>query len=471
MSAKWKEFRLGDVTEWTSGGTPSKQNADFWNGTIPWISASSMGSNRYNESDQKITQDGLKAGSRLAKKDSILLLVRGSTLHQRIPVGIVTSDVSFNQDVKAIKAKEEFIDPWYLLFWFMGKEKDLLNMVENTGIGAGKLDTKRLQDMLIKIPPVAERNKIRLFAKALDDKLWINRQINQTLESMAQTIFKSWFVDFEPVKAKIAAIESGEETEAVTRAAMRAISGKTDDKLDHMQAGEPEHYDQLKTTSKLFPADMQNSELGEIPEGWKVGKLKNHSNQIIRGFTSKYVEKSNLINLNQKVNRGSYLDKSNYKYYPEDTKVPEEKYAKKKDILINSLGQGTLGRVHLFWEDENNIVIDQHITVIRTNYVSLYPEYLYNYLSQRGTQYRLESHVTGTTGMLMLNVSKIRDFPVLVPDENIQRTFSIVVSDFYHQIYKNIMENEILSQIRDSLLPKLLSGKLEVNAGRLEEEN
>lgn len=139
--------------------------------------------------------------------------------------------------------------------------------------------------------------------------------------------------------------------------------------------------------------------------------------------------------------------------------------------MINSLGQGTLGRVHLFWEHVNNIVIDQHITVIRTNCVSLYPEYLYNYLLQRGTQYRLESHVTGTTGMLMLNVSKIRDFPALVPDENIQRTFSSVVSDFHHQIYKNTMENEILSQIRDSLLPKLLSGELEVNAAGLEEEN
>ncbi|HZK61346.1 MAG TPA: restriction endonuclease subunit S, partial [Anaerovoracaceae bacterium] len=186
MSADWKEYRLGDITEWASGGTPSKQNAEFWDGTIPWISASSMGSNRYNESNLKITQDGLKAGSRLAKKDSILLLVRGSTLHQRIPVGIATSDVSFNQDVKAITAKKDFIEPWYLLFWFMAKEKDLLNMVENTGIGAGKLDTKRLQDMLIKIPSDVERNRICRFAKALDDKLLLNRQINQTLESMAQ---------------------------------------------------------------------------------------------------------------------------------------------------------------------------------------------------------------------------------------------------------------------------------------------
>ena len=147
----------------------------------------------------------------------------------------------------------------------------------------------------------------------------------------------------------------------------------------------------------------------------------------------------------------------------------KEKYAKKKDILINSLGQGTLGRVHLFWENVNNIVIDQHITIVRTDSISLYPEYLYNYLSSSGNQYRLESHVTGTTGMLMLNVAKIRDFPVLVPDKNIQRNFSSVVSDFYSQIYKNTMENEIYSQIRDTLLPKLLSGELSVDAVELAE--
>ena len=112
----------------------------------------------------------------------------------------------------------------------------------------------------------------------LDDKIELNRQINQTLEAMAQAIFKSWFVDFEPVKAKIAAIEAGEDAEGITRAAMSAISGKTDEELDQLQAEQPEYYTQLKTTAELFPAAMQDSELGEIPEGWKV---RNYWNVII----------------------------------------------------------------------------------------------------------------------------------------------------------------------------------------------
>lgn len=88
MSSDWKEYRLGDVTNWSSGGTPSKQKEEFWNGEIPWISASSMGGNRYSDSENRITEVGLKAGSRLAPKDTVLLLVRGSILHQKIPVGI-----------------------------------------------------------------------------------------------------------------------------------------------------------------------------------------------------------------------------------------------------------------------------------------------------------------------------------------------------------------------------------------------
>jgi len=90
---------------------------------------------------------------------------------------------------------------------------------------------------------------------------------------MAQAIFKSWFVDFEPVKAKIDAIEAGEDAEGVTRAAMSAISGKTNEELDQLQAEQPDNYAQLKTTAELFPSTMQDSELGEVPEGWEISTI------------------------------------------------------------------------------------------------------------------------------------------------------------------------------------------------------
>jgi hypothetical protein len=112
----------------------------------------------------------------------------------------------------------------------------------------GSLTTAILKTLDVSFPQLEVQKRISSSIYCLDKKIALNRQINQILESMAQTIFKSWFVDFEPVKAKIAAIEAGEDTGGVTRAAMRAISGKTDDELNQMQAGQPDEvafYDAL----------------------------------------------------------------------------------------------------------------------------------------------------------------------------------------------------------------------------------
>ncbi|MDD8774183.1 restriction endonuclease subunit S, partial [Escherichia coli] len=102
MGSKWETVRLGDLTKWSSGGTPNKSEDSYWNGTIPWISASSMEGHLYSDSKLKITEDGLINGSRLAPANSILLLVRGSILHQKIQVGLATKAVAFNQDVKCL---------------------------------------------------------------------------------------------------------------------------------------------------------------------------------------------------------------------------------------------------------------------------------------------------------------------------------------------------------------------------------
>jgi type I restriction enzyme, S subunit len=140
MGGEWQQRTLGDLTEWSSGGTPPKSNPEFWGGDIPWISASSMKTGRLSDSDRTLTPEGLEKGSRLARKGDVLLLVRGSELHKRIPVGIALRDVSFNQDVKALRAKES-LDKDFLYYWLAGNETMLLSKVENTGIGAGKLDT------------------------------------------------------------------------------------------------------------------------------------------------------------------------------------------------------------------------------------------------------------------------------------------------------------------------------------------
>src|SRR5690606_30721621 len=147
-----------------------------------------------------------------------------------------------------------------------------------------------------------------------------------------------------------------------------------------------------------------------------------------------YVEKSNLINLNQKVNKGFKLDRQYFKYLDESIEIPQSKFATKGDILINSLGQGTLGRVHYFIDNENNIVVDQHLFILRANKNLLYPTYLYNVLSSKPYQLQIERQITGSTGMLMLNASNLKDMPIICPNIEVSLLFEKSVSGCYDKI-------------------------------------
>ncbi|MFZ5958855.1 restriction endonuclease subunit S [Pseudomonas knackmussii] len=120
----------------------------------------------------------------------------------------------------------------------------------------------------LNVPPEDVQKEIARILGSIDDKIDLNRRINQTLEAIAQAIFKSWFVDFNPTKAKISAKKEGRDP---LRAAMSAISGQSDAELD---AVPPEQFAQLAATAALFPEEMEESDLGEIPKGWIISKVE-----------------------------------------------------------------------------------------------------------------------------------------------------------------------------------------------------
>lgn len=188
----WLEKTLGDETIWSSGGTPSKQEPSYWNGDISWISASTMRGIKYYDSEFKITEDGLANESKLAPKNSLLLLVRGSMLFNKIPVGLAGRDVAFNQHVKCIKVKAA-VKPDFLLYWFFASEHKLLNMVSGTSIGAGKLDTIQLQSMRLLVPSIEEQTKIANFLTAVDDKISQLNKKHQLLSSYKKGVLQKIF--------------------------------------------------------------------------------------------------------------------------------------------------------------------------------------------------------------------------------------------------------------------------------------
>jgi type I restriction enzyme S subunit len=149
----WESVLLGDVSDWRSGSTPSKANPEYWGGAIPWISANSMKDTFAISSDLSLTSAGIKNGGRLAPAGAILLLVRGSGLHSRIPCCIASREMAFNQDVKAItEVTGSSLSTNHIFAYLRARAGELLEMVEFTGIGAGKLDTARLQGLPITVP-------------------------------------------------------------------------------------------------------------------------------------------------------------------------------------------------------------------------------------------------------------------------------------------------------------------------------
>lgn len=461
----WAEYKLGDVTEWSSGGTPSKADDTYWNGDIPWISASSMSGNRYSTSDRNITLSGLNAGSKLAKKDTILLLVRGSILHQRIPVGIADRDVSFNQDVKGILAKREFLEPWFLLLWFMANEKKLLTMVESTGIGAGKLDTKQLQDLMIKIPPIKEREKITSFGKSLDSKITLNRQINQTLEAMAQALFKSWFVDFEPVKAKLSALAVGGSADDANLAAMSAISGKTTEQLLTLKTSNPDQYQQLFTTADLFPSEMVDSELGEIPKGWEVGTVGDVA-KAKGGYAFKSTDFSDkgcpVIKIKNITGNGT-VDIEQDSCVIQSATIKTDRFRLYDGDLVMAMTGATVGKIGLINTYGLDIYINQRVAFFESDRygkkISWFLFCLFN------TQDAFQFVVGAAQGSAQPNISStgIEMTPTVIPCQNTMESFLNQVDNLFRRWLANNSECVVLSDLRDSLLPKLLAGELVVD--------
>lgn len=194
MKSKWTFRPLGELVDFSSGGTPSKRKSEYWTGSIPWISAKTLKSERITTSDLFISEDGLNAGSKLAPCGSILLLIRGSGLFNGIPIGLAEKEVAFNQDIKCLNSCSE-VENKFIFYWLLSQRNYLMAKVGVTGIGAGKFDLDFLQKLEVPIPSEQERHQIIAVGDALSDKIELNQRINENLERQAQAIFQRWLLE------------------------------------------------------------------------------------------------------------------------------------------------------------------------------------------------------------------------------------------------------------------------------------
>ena len=221
-------------------------------------------------------------------------------------------DAVLLSSVAILRPNLNVLDSDFLKYYL--SSKDVVDYFKSNFISGAAIPRVVLRDFRkaqIHLPELKIQKRIAKILSTLDDKIHLNDQLNQTLESIAQAIFKSWFIDFEPVRAKIAAKQEGKDPEF---AAMCAISGKTQTELEQMAK---EDFAELQATAALFPDELIESELGEVPKGWELQQLKDiakySSNKILLNDLNleNYISTENMLPEKKGVEKASSLPKAN----------------------------------------------------------------------------------------------------------------------------------------------------------------
>ena len=349
-------------------------------------------------------------------------------------------------------------------YWVLLNERKFL-VHQGTGTVFVNLKTDILKNYKVRIPDINTQNKIVKILDSLDDKIYLNTQTNQTLEQIAQAIYKSWFVDYEPTRAKAAVLAAGGSKADAETAAMTAISGKTAAELATLKQQHPAHYQQLADLAAAFPSALVPADnFGEIPEGWEVKKVGDIA-KVVKGKSYKSSElapsRTALVTL-KSFNRGGGYRLDGLKEYTGTYKSEQEVFAGDLIIAYTDVTQAAdvIGKPAMVMSDNRyeHLVISLDVGVVRPKNAT-YKYFLYCMAMTDTFQAHTQSFCTGTT-VLHLGKDAVPGFAIAVPDELLLQKFADVSTPIFAAINGNIEQSRELEKLRDTLLPKLLSGEV-----------
>jgi len=189
---EWSEKNVDKLATIQSGATPSKANAEFWGGSIPWVSAKDMKQLFLEDSQEHISGEAVSNGARLAPKGTILILTRGMTLLKDVPICVITREMSFNQDVKGLRAKAG-VNGLFLAWLLLGSKGRLLDLVTIAGHGTGKIDTEELKTLILRVPKLPEQKRIADFLNSLDGLIAAETRKLGTLKTHKKGLMQQLF--------------------------------------------------------------------------------------------------------------------------------------------------------------------------------------------------------------------------------------------------------------------------------------
>lgn len=345
---------------------------------------------------------------------------------------------------------------------------EIREWISRNAIGATmpNLNTSILRDVPILIPEKKDVIFTADFWMRLNNKIQLNRQTNQTLEAMAQALFKSWFVDFDPVFDNIIAHNLAHNNEP--------LHNIPEPLLPHAQRRLNVHNvgrgSARQTASHafhhLFPQAFEQSDepsvgiQGWVPKGWRVKTLADITTELRRGISPKYAEKTGIRVINQKCIRHHEVNYSLCRLNDPALRKIEGRELEIGDVLVNSTGVGTLGRVAPVKFLDEATVVDSHVTVVRSN-PEIYPTFVFAQL-MIAKEWEIEALGEGSTGQTELSRKILSEQTVLCPNVKLLNAVDNIFEGLADKSVSNSRQLKELESLRDTLLPKLISGELRI---------
>lgn len=414
-SNEWKEYRFSELVEIIGGGTPKTNVEKYWNGDIPWLSVKDFNSDnrKIYYTEKTITKEGLKNSSTNLLEEGDLIISARGTVGALAQLG---RPMAFNQSCYGLKAKKitsnDFI--YYLLKYKIREIK------QNIHGSVFDTITRNTFDVLTaKIPNIKEQKAIANILSTLDEKIETNNKINEKLEEMAQALFKHWFVDFEFPN----------------------------------ENGKP---------YKSSGGEMVDSELGMIPKGWEIKELNDVTEKANTGADA--IKRAPIVDYDTGIKCVRVGDLSRGRTYKDwgYCEITEKDYKKfalqKNDIIISRTAN--IGLNIFVFEDMRAVFNNGLIRLkIKKSYEPLFIFALINSKAYFDYIFRINGETSTRPNM---KIGYLLKYKFALPPNGIINSFVDVIKNIYAKVNLNNEENSRLIDIRDTLLPKLMSGEIRV---------
>jgi type I restriction enzyme S subunit len=466
MKGEWEDLTLGDLGRVVTGKTPLTSVEGNFGGQIPFVTPSDMDSRRtISTTARYLTETGAASvkGSKIPA-GSIMVSCIGSDMGKVVIAG---RDCVTNQQINSIVVDDRFSSEF--VYYSLSTRKTEIRHQAAGGSAVPILNKGDFSRMEITLPPLDEQKAIAAVLGALDDKIELNRRMNATLEAIARSLFQSWFVDFDPVRANMDCSATGQpspQPSPTGRGSKDREKAELPSPLGR-RAGDEGAFGFLDgrppaaldpATAALFPEHLEDSPLGHIPKGWKVGTIQDCCVQIQNGGTPRrneprFWDGGNIPWLASGEVRQSIIIATESFITEEGLAESSAKWVPAFSTVVALYG-ATAGQVSFI---SSRLTTNQAVCALipRKGYA------FFNYLTMRGATAELENKAVGSAQQ---NISKgiVEETKVVLPPPALVERFAALASPLFERWISNLHQSRTLATLRDTLLPKLLSGELSV---------